>query len=96
MRHAIIVRDLSLSNVVFQHKDGKVKAYMVDGFGNSDILPLVAHSERLARAKILRKVKRTFGFLDYQWMPTPFQHKDIDLRHDSIVKAIKINERKVT
>ena len=69
MKHGIIVRDLTPRNVVFQYKDGRVKAYMIDGFGNSDFLPFVKFSVRLARAKILRKVSRTFQFLNYRWQP---------------------------
>lgn len=69
MKHAIVVRDLTPRNIVLQYKGDNVKAYMIDGFGNSDLLPLVKYSARLARAKILRKLGRTFQFIDYQWQP---------------------------
>ncbi len=67
LKHAIIIRDLSKSNIVLQRKNGKIKAYLIDGFGNSDFLPFVKYSETLARKKILRKIGRTFRNLDYHW-----------------------------
>jgi hypothetical protein len=69
LKHAIIVRDLTARNVVLQRQAGRIKAYMVDGFGNSDFLPFVKFSTRLARAKLLRKIGRSFKFMDYHWQP---------------------------
>ncbi len=53
-------RDLLLHNLVAKDVDasGRFKMYLIDGFGSSDILPLVYWSKSLARRKVERKITR--------------------------------------
>lgn len=53
-------RDILLHNLVAKRVDGdgKVRLYLIDGFGTSDLLPFVYWFPRLARSKAERKVIR--------------------------------------
>ena len=59
LTHRIITMTLKPKNILFQMSSAETgKLVIVDNIGNSDFIPLVKFSRRLARWKILRKWRR--------------------------------------
>lgn len=59
IEHRIPSRSLLLHNLVVEDRGGQepLKLWVIDGLGNSDLLPLARWSKRLARRKAERKVR---------------------------------------
>jgi hypothetical protein len=59
-RTGLPTRDLLLHNLVGQKLDpaGRLRMVIIDGFGNSDFLPLAYWSRRWARLKVERKIAK--------------------------------------
>jgi len=54
----VITRDLHSHNLVIQEKENGLHIYMVDGIGNSDLIPIANIIPFLGRGKIQRKIDR--------------------------------------
>lgn len=58
-QYRVLTRDLLPHNMIaVEHADGSVQVLVVDGIGSADFIPLAAFSQRAARAKVRRKLKR--------------------------------------
>ena len=64
-KNNIIISDLHIENlVVKQCNNGELAIYMIDGFGNTDFIPIANICPHFARAKIKRKIARFKKILD--------------------------------
>lgn len=58
-QHGVLTRDLLPHNMIaVEQIGGGVQVLVVDGIGNADFIPLARYSQRAARAKVRRKLKR--------------------------------------
>lgn len=58
LENMIIVRDMHIDNLILRkHNDGPL-VYMIDGIGNSDLIPIADISHTWARYKIKRKLNK--------------------------------------
>src|SRR6056297_233519 len=61
-RHRVLTRDLLPHNMIaVAQADDRIQVLVVDGIGSADFIPLAARSQRVARAKVRRKLKRLEG-----------------------------------
>lgn len=58
LKYKIIVRDLNMNNVLVKVSAGNIKLILIDGFGNSDFIPLANYSDWYATRKIHRRWNR--------------------------------------
>ena len=59
LNHCILVRDLTLKNIYIQNFDEeKLNLVLVDGFGNSDFIPIASYLKSYATLKIKRRWRR--------------------------------------
>jgi len=59
LNHCILVRDLTLKNIYIKHLEhDEIKLMLVDGFGNSDFIPIANYVKIYARLKINKRFKR--------------------------------------
>jgi len=58
-RHCVLTRDLLPHNMIaVESAPDSMQVLVVDGIGSADFIPIAAYSQRAARAKVRRKLKR--------------------------------------
>jgi len=62
LKHAIVVRDPTPHNIVIKEKaDGALTSYLVDGFGQATLIPLVEWIPSTCNTKILERKKKCYA-----------------------------------
>ena len=65
MQHALLVRDLNPHNLLVQQQRSGPRIMMIEGVGNSDLIPIANFSRWFSRRKIQRKITRAFPYTDF-------------------------------
>ncbi len=58
LKYNLIVRDLNINNILIVQNETTLHAILIDGFGNSDFIPLASYARWYGRMKTKRRWRR--------------------------------------